>query len=311
MHIFRKSSGPAFLFSLAGLALLAGLFFFPFSPAGEDRLIDALWDWLHTPAFLLVYPALRRLLGRPRRALLAGLVFAMLVELLQPLFGREASWADLAYGAAGLFAGYAWCSSFRAGRLAALVLVGLSCLPVCRIVLDRMEARNRMPLLAGFETARELGRWETSGGSLTRSRAHATGGQWSGRFEITGPDPYPGLTLRDAPPDWSAAQAWELDCYLEGSEPAALHVRMDDREEQPVYGERFQVSIPLEPGANRIRLPVSDFGYTSGGRPMDLKTMSRCVLFFDQNRLGLTLYFDRMRLLPDESVIAPASSEVP
>jgi hypothetical protein len=149
-----------------------------------------LLDFGHVPLFAVLVVALRGGLSlRLGWSVLIAVATAGLVEVIQPAVGRTGDWSDLAYGALGALAGAAGvraveCRDRRAVAVGYLLFAAaLVAWPVAEVaphLADAVEAHRAFPVLASFQTDRELLRWERRQAEFTRVPDPARSGGWVG-----------------------------------------------------------------------------------------------------------------------------------
>jgi hypothetical protein len=191
--------------ALVVMAYAAVLLFAPLPVGWQTGWRAKLLDFGHVPLFAVLVVALRGGLGlRLGWSVVVAVAAAGLVEVIQPAVGRTGDWGDFIHGTLGALAGAAVvraieCRHRRARAVGCLVLAaGLVAWPVVEVVpylADAVEAHQAFPVLAGFETDRELLRWECRQAELTRI-PYRPGG-WVGRLDLfPGPHDYPSAALR-------------------------------------------------------------------------------------------------------------------
>lgn len=294
----------------AALGLACGLVLLvPTHWRPDQRLTAYLLDGLHFPLFAVL--AWLLLAWRPSAgwrftaAALAALVaLGGLIEIVQPWVGRTTSLRDWTLGSIGALAAALAFRARRAGGRPAQYSLGLVALgltvavaaPAVIYAADGWRARRDFPLLASFESRRELGRWRVRGVTAARSLEHATHGRQS--LVITsGAAPYAGLFLAEAPRDWSRFRHLHLDAYVPGAHPVAVWIRLDDRRNAP-YDDRAQVLLNLAPGPQQVTVSRDQLDPTPGGRPIRWDRVRTCGLFFHRPGAGQQLYLDHWRLAP-------------
>lgn len=285
--------------------------------APSGRLDTCLFDLMHLPAGFLLMGFLNALIpqtfGRYKRVLFAStllLTCAALVEWVQPRIGREADFLDGVYTClGGLIFICIWAARAtgnHAQRTAAILgacgCVMLASLPCISVLLDEHRLTNSFPLLAGFECPGELTRWSTSSCRMTRARRHATQGSYAGCVVVEDPPgAYPGVFLNHLIADWERSDKLTFDAFWAQGRSGKLWIRLDDKEEMPVYSQRFQVMVVLTQGMNHIQICRSDYERTSGGRMLDLSKVARLGLFWDAPVPGDMLYVDNIRLIEKDT----------
>ena len=286
------------------LLMILGALLLPLDTAAHDRLQQAFWRFLHFPAMavavvLLAYVRSVRANDHLRNSFVLLLVAVPLIEALQTLTGRTASWGDVFMGWAGVLAGgailYGMRCPERSRRLFAMLLVvGLSVgslAPSMAVALDRRLAEDAFPLLASFSHPLETGRWTANGCSIRRSDKHADFGEYTLSVTFSNETEYPGVFMTDFQSDWSDAKALTLRIYLEGDDKLTGWIRIDDKPE-PAYGDRFQQPIELSPGANTLRIELGRTLVTPRGRQLRADTIHTWGLFSERAAAGRTWYLD-------------------
>ncbi len=302
----RRSFVAAGLAVVVVLSLL--LLLWPQAEGPRGRLGEYLEDLAHFPVFAAACILLRLLLPKGRRfdavAIAAGGLAALGIEWLQPLVGRMESARDLLLGLAGSAAGVALAAAARTAvprvRFAFVALVLMlalaAVLPLAVIAGDAWLARRQYPQLGGFESAMELGRWQSDDCALSRVPEHAAEGRYALRITVTNAVPYPGAFLQEGPPAWHGLRSLCVDVFLAGTEARGLWMRIDDRKDPP-YGDRVQEMVVLKPGPNSLCWDRERVTTTPSGRHLDLEHIVSVGLFFDQAPADAVLYLDNLRLV--------------
>ena len=291
---------------LAFICLVAVVLFVPLPIRG--RIMTSISDLLHAPLFALisacVFGFARNRISCPAIntmlicwALVVG--FGVVTELLQPVFGRDASAQDIWANTCGASAGILWtyASSMRPqGLRKVLVLVG--CLVILFAVAkpiltltDTVIQRLEMPRIASFERAGELSRWSWQECNVKRIREHATHGSWALCVDLeTGKSPL--VSLDHPVVDWSQFQKLVIDVRLSNGPPLNLIVRIEDIFVGDEYPDEFHQITRLSPGENRLDVALSD---VAAGQ-IDLHRVWFLQLITDSPTSPRTLYFDNIRL---------------
>jgi hypothetical protein len=294
---------------------LAALIFLALFLAPLPGIAGPLWRELENAAHVVMFAALTPLLAlwlrrvRPLAsrsdvvimvcawglAALLGLV----IEILQSLSGRDASWGDLradALGAAaGLLALTAWQQRKhrrRTGWLAAaasLALLVSGCWPLWQQLLTQLEARRAMPVLLGHTTPRALLNIEQRSATIQRISPH-----W--RIQFQDGLPWPGITFAGWPRDWRRYQALVLDLQNPDNNAVEIGLVVRDAGDTNSYDNRFNTAFLLAAHAHRvITLPLSEVARTPGGRQLDLGAV-RSVSIFRTQGTGRSLLLREVRL---------------
>lgn len=294
------------------MVILSGFFFlllYPFPVERADRLAKAGWNFMHAPVFaLMAWSALYLLpIGRTRgrrlfHAALLILLLAPLAEGLQALTGREPDSGDMYMGWAGGLAailygaargrqGVAW---YVAVLIATLLAAG-TLIPVSGVVVDRAAAARTFPVLSAFDSPLEMGRWRVNHGRVKRVSKHAAQGSHSMHVILKADVQYARVFMIDFPRDWSGSRVLALDVYSPMDHPRGFWFRVDDRQD-PVYAERFQQMLAIEPGLNTLTLDLAEW-ISPSGRPLDISNIVRWGLFLMEPDEEVEIYVDHVRLV--------------
>jgi hypothetical protein len=162
---------------------------------------------------------------------------------------------------------------------------------------DEDLARRQFPVLAGFDTPRELDRFRWP--PETRAAILATEGMDGPvpalRLELM-PGPFPGVSLMYFPRDWRGWKELVLECTNPGDAPLRLTVRIDDLEHDHHFDDRFNRSFDVNPGRREIRVPLADVEAAPAGRILDLGRVRSVVLFVNRLQAERALLVNRLRL---------------
>lgn len=270
----------------------------------SSPLYRALWDLGHFAFFalLLVTIQMYRPLTHWRQWITVGtlvLVIGGVIEMIQAQIGRDGTWADVAHnliGAAlGLFWGQKPSRLVWVGRCLASLALLPSVVFTINIALVQYESARQLPLLAGFETRRELLRWR---GDVMRTAEHASEGQHS--LKITfGTAKYSGVSLRYFLGDWSSYQRLSFDIYNPDTQAFTLALRIHDTAHDRAdmaYEDRFNVRLPIHAGWNHHTISLADVKQAPLQREMDLQQLRALGLFTVQLPSPRVIYLDNLRL---------------
>ncbi|MEN9575674.1 MAG: hypothetical protein RL514_3529 [Verrucomicrobiota bacterium] len=293
--MLRKTLALAFT-----LAVLTSGFFWPVRVRVDARFWGHLFDLSHIPLLAWLAAALYYALparvqpARRRYALAFGLavLFAELVELLQPLFGRSRSLGDVlngSIGAALMLTGIAaWQSTrkwfWRGGH--ALALVGTMVIALWPAYEEWRGLRWRQkhfPSLGDFENDEELRLWRPQGGSrghpthIGFTQAYAIQGEQSLRV-VGGAGDWAGVNYSAGDKDWTPFRALTLEVF-NPRHPFTLYVRVDDDGDCTKLADRFQRGFELTPGWNRLRVATAEIERGPTTRRLNLQAIRRVAIF--------------------------------
>ena len=282
--------------ALSGLVVLSLLLVFGSDEILPGRAFRAFWNLGHVAYFALIawlllqWGILRR---QPRWrqwlwVLLASLLIGGAIELLQIGTQRSADVMDLLRDLGGSLLVLAFYPGLLGpGRLRRWVLRGLvlalllwELMPFGRALIDTGFAWRQFPILADSSTPFELDRWS---GRARLKIIEAEDGQPSLQMTLL-PGDYSGASLKDFPGDWRGYEALVIELDLPSQEPLRLTVRVHDRRHERgprayAFGDRFNRSFPLQPGRNRLRIPLEEIRQAPAGRNMDMGQVVDVTLF--------------------------------
>lgn len=153
------------------------------------------------------------------------------------------------------------------------------------------------PVLIDFETDADLDRVHWKCHTLMGlSSEHATHGKGSLRLELY-PSDYPGFEPLLDQKDWREYRTLCFDVFNPSERRVSITLRIDDRKERPDYRDRYNNPIMLNPGMNRITIPLGTLITTGTGRDLDLGTIERLILFTVSPPRRVLLYLDHLRLV--------------
>jgi hypothetical protein len=292
------------------VGIMVVLMLMPMPPEEKTRLMSAFWNFLHFPAsFVLFYICLnlKWLHGKTWSRETSSAVFVQglhtVLELVQPLLHRSASWSDWFLGLAGVLAAYLVYTAFRVDTkakrgwrlLGAPGLLGLAMLPTLMQVLDRVRAREAFPLLGMFESRMELKRWNLYGFKGALSKERASHGRRSVRLVETLDFSYSGWFLEEMNADWSPYDTLVFSIFWTGKQSRKGFVRVDDLPES-TYVEQGHFDFVLEPGENRLVVPLDRLFQTDSGRKIDGSKIWKFGISMLEKQEGSVLFVDGIRL---------------
>jgi hypothetical protein len=261
-------------------------------------LLMRTWPWLAAAPF-----------GRQAMVVvLFCLVAGGSVEFLQGLTGRYPAWEDMGRNAIGcllaLFFVFPKRLSLarRRRRLFQAITLALfltALFPAIRALVDEWTAWRQFPVLADFETPFELDRWSGNAGlSVDATIAHS--GRMSLRVDLT-TDQYSGPALRYFPGNWQGWERISFSLFNPDPEPIRLVCKINDRHHDVSgyrYEDRFNRSMVIKSGWNRIPVSMRDVENAPMDRKMDLKHITEFNLFAVSLPAPRTIFLDNLMLEP-------------
>ncbi len=283
------------------------------------RSAERFHDFLHVPGFGLVAAFL--LFGFPYRPgatlgrrtwhvavlFMVSVAIGTLVELLQGMLGSDPDPWDVVHdgaGAAAMLLGAAsfWPAVRTSGRwglrLAALIAAIGFAGPTIYAITDEARARREFPVLASFNRAEEIDRFEWSAlASASLVRLDRGGAGQRRAVQVTfSPGEYPGFTLKYFPRDWRGFQQFVLSCTNVSDVPFDVTIRLDDMQHNEDYFDRFNRSYVLAPGRNEIVIPLAAVEAAPLGRKFDLGRVRSVMIFAYRLKASREILVESLRL---------------
>ncbi len=261
----------------------------------------ALLTWL-----LCLVPVLSRLTFARQAALIILLVLIIggSIELIQPFFGRTASWKDIGINIGGALAGLFFLSPSRTG-LDRILLTGFQALALglCIFIFygpvitlwDMYQASRQFPMLSDFENRLQHKRW--SNGRIDQSVSRQ--GDSSLRVNLDAGQQYPGTTLTHSFGDWRGYSALSLSIYNPDPDPLRINISIRDQEHRMNrrgFGDRFDRTFEIIQGWNDLLIPMTDIKNAPKERTLDLDQLTSVVIFTMNLSRPRTIYVDNVRL---------------
>lgn len=299
-------------------------------PPDDSLAWRTVYDLGHVPLFgciALFLLRIIRILGPPHRPAWADFLLALLATVVLSLAseaaqvgqpGREASVGDALNNLTGAICFLAIASAFRpalwrglgaegrpAARLvlvAAVLALAVAMSPLVTVAWHYAMRRAAMPVVA------EMGsRWQMPFTSAPRASIERVPGpaEWAARAgepvaRVRFLDAaWPGVTVREPWPDWSGYAQLRFEVWSELEAPVELALRIDDGIRIRDYGDRYNGSLIVMPGANDFALPLSTLKGAPRDRQMNLADIAQLVLFTRRPVEPFELYVSDLWLEPE------------
>jgi hypothetical protein len=295
---------------------------------GSSHLLRAINNAGHVPLFGIVSVALLYLVRWtwPRHsswplvyyiaAFVLSVALGVASESLQYFGPRDADLGDLArdvVGAATFLALHATFDRHLFGKhfdrrrttrrwlrylSVAILLVTLT--PPVYWAMATYERNRRFPVICAFDSMLLRAFVQTKDARLVAvdGRFGAMPGMAPKRFRrlIFLEGTYPGFSIEDIYQDWRGYDSLVLVFYAPESAPSRLGLRVDDRQHEGLYTDRFNTRVPVHPGVNRFAVPLADVRSAPRTRTMDLANIAAIHLFGDSTAVGREILMQEMRL---------------
>ena len=315
----------AFIFIIICLSLFLLLFYSPFIFEPHRYILLKLLSLGHIPLFgLIAWTVLLAInLKKPVisdwpiwsyvAAFLFTLGISFMSELVQIITPRDASIKDFFLNSLGssvfLGAGLLWANQEFSKRYGSwhkrlrfifaavtIILCVFAVRPLVLIAIDEIQKKESFPVIASFETKRELKRWEGGNNDLRLSQEHVKDGQYSLRVALA-PGKYSGIHIAHPPNDWRGFNSFDFTVFNQSEKSLNIMLKIFDWEHNYEYSDRFNRLIRLKPGENNISIPFRDIASAPEKRKMRMDKIGQVSFFVRDLKEKQILYFDNIRLL--------------
>lgn len=251
---------------LLPLTLLLAALLLPLPHEWSTGWRSELLNRMHVPLLALLGILL------PARKAWITLLIAAVVELVQPWFGRSASWTDFSWGVLGAVTALIWHAKSPPWRLIALVAaITPPATWWVQVTKAQSEAQTQFPVLMNGPASLL---WVLSPEAEPSEAGLTLHANSSVRVEVLNPD-------------WNAFEALEIEATLDAARPLELGIRLDIGAGLP---NRVQAGARLKPGPNHLRVP-----WPENAR---LSPVKQIVLFLGEVDPEARLRLKKVRLLP-------------
>lgn len=287
---------------------------------GRERWVGQLHDFAHAPIFGCIAVALL-LLIRPSMqdqswprwrgyfvAFLGAAALGFLTEIIQFVFGRDASWVDTRADVLGAASFLAIAAAFdRAFGTAARLVLAVTAVVLlawhARPALQTIEAyRQRAalhPTLAAFDGSAALYFVDAR---ASVAKIATLSAPWANPAQpalhvVFGSARWPGIDFFEPAPDWSGYRTLVLDLVNPTDDLLELTLRVHDACHNNEYADRFNRSFVLEPRSRSVvRIALIDIQSAPRGRAMDMARIADFHLFRSDGSKAREMYVLGVRL---------------
>ncbi|MES0326844.1 MAG: VanZ family protein [Gammaproteobacteria bacterium] len=110
------------------------------------------------------------------------------------------------------------------------------------------------------------------------------------------PGIYPGVSIIEPSPDWSAYKALTIVIYSKLIQPFDLVLRIHDEHHNDDYSDRYNTKLTVNKGSNYFRIPLDDIKNSPSNREMNMMRIKELILVSAKPFEGLHFYVGKMRL---------------
>lgn len=226
-----------------------------------------------------------------------------LVELVQPEVGRDGNWGDFFLDLLGALAGLSlYLSLLPNGRgrwwwllLSSLLVAAALAHPV-QMKLAERERAQVFPVIADFENYwLNLYLLPVSGAGYRTEVVP----EWqqnqtpAARIEFH-PGAWPGLMIHEVHPDWRAGSALSFDVFNPAEDTLRLTLRINDRHHNQRYGDRFNRTFDVKPGAHHFTVSMDAIRNGPKEREMDLSAVTMMMFYSYKMKKNAVIYLDNV-----------------
>lgn len=264
----------------------------------------ALTSWLLCSAFGKSLPKLPGFIIQ-LMVFFTALVLGLVVEGLQMgIDGRTPDAYDILRNQLGCLIALASSCPGRTGkgkwkplyRGVVVLLVVLALYPLGRVITGDVFALGNFPVLADFETACEIDRWQTKK-RLVIQEDIVRHGRYAlkGRFTT---DTYSWVSLAHSPENWEGFSNLFFSVYLpeEEEEELSLICHIQDSESDNRYKDLFKRRVTLEKGWNDVMIPLADVKEGPDDRQLNMQQIVSLTFVVVRQKKERTFYIDSVYL---------------
>jgi hypothetical protein len=237
---------------------------------------------------------------------------AVFSEAIQVVTPRDASVKDVLYNGIGVFlflgAGLLWINRdfpelsgrwYKPSRVVFIfttaVIAFLVVRPLVLLAVEEKDKKESFPVIASFETKRELRRWRKGSNEWLLSKEFVAEGKSSLRLTFH-PAKYAGITMPYPPNDWTGYTDFHCTIFNPSAKRLDLTMKIFDREHNYQYSDRFNRILRISPGRNDISIPLMEVATAPKRRKMRMNKIAQLSFFIVGLKEKEVLYFDNIHL---------------
>jgi hypothetical protein len=179
------------------------------------------------------------------------------------------------------------------------ILISINLIPIIAWGRAYVYRNRNFPLICGFESTWEEKFLNGRDAEIRRTRPPENWGNGEDRHvgKVTFLSAiYPDLEIEEPYPDWTGYDFFVFEVFMEMDSTVYLTVRIEDFYHNDEYEDRFNRTIVVEPGFNRISIPLGEIRTAPATRNMDMSNIRSIHLFVYRPSEEYVLYFDNFRL---------------
>jgi len=237
---------------------------------------------------------------------------SLVSELVQIVLPRSSSIKDFYFNALGAFlflgTGLLWFNKqfldvavrgYKYVRvmfmIGALITVLVVIRPLIRLAIDQREVAKDFPMIASFETEREVRRWKGEGSKMSLSKEWVVDGKHS-LCVVLFRRLYPGITLTIPPKDWRGYDSLQFTIFNPSKKSLILVLKIFDGSHIYTFRDRFNKVLQINYGENFISVPLGEIESAPAGRKMRMDRIAQVSFFMGNLKNRQVLFFDNICL---------------
>ena len=234
-----------------------------------------------------------------------GVLFGILIEVLQISLQREASVVDLYRDVVGIFAGLCLVASGEAKKIhkhvyrflslsIAVALLLLALTPLIQLSVHYIQRNNAFPLLVDLGAG-----WSDSFIDYNQAELLCGLDQYKneGLHEVLfAPGRFSGVSVREPVANWSTYRHLKFSVVSSAEVDVVLVIRIHDKQHNQEYSDRFNQALVVRPGINDYSLTLGSIREGPIARKLDLSQIAGIILFLSQQSLPVKLSIGNLYL---------------
>ncbi len=247
-------------------------------------------------------------------AFFISLLIGIVIELVQSITHSDASKMDIVRDLAGIIVGLGMYAStdsdlpsysLKSGKWTKIGIVTLSffvftasMLPLTFLSTAYMQRKAAFPVVVDLTANWTLPFLQLRNAIINLPESNKT--------KIDGEDPltrvdfkrgiYPGVSIIETYPDWSAYKAFTIIIYSKLIQPFELVLRIHDDQHNHNYTDRFNTKLTINKGTNYFHILLEDIKKAPTSREMDMMKIKEIIIFSAQPVERLHFYMGSIRL---------------
>jgi len=186
-------------------------------------------------------------------------------------------------------------SNLRRGLRSATVILSCflfaaSLFPLVRLATASIQRNEAFPVIIDFEAG-----WSKPFLQLQHAALRSVTENQLSQLVLK-PARYPGMSMVEPCPDWSAFERLTFVIHSTQSHPFQLVLRIHDKLHNQEHADRFNRTLMIMHGENRFRIPLAEIRNAPAGRELDMTRITGLTLFAVDTVQPVDFYIGPFRL---------------